>query len=92
MGNHDLELPDAPHSGGGYYLDKSKYTRTWFLTGHKLLGKGNGRYLHTGSISAGCITVDPDKWDELYKHLILSRKKRDHRSIGKIKVIKSKDK
>jgi hypothetical protein len=49
----------------------------------------NDRYLHTGSVSFGCITVDPDEWTALYKYLILSRKG-DGKNVGTIKVIKTR--
>jgi hypothetical protein len=86
-GIHDLELPDAPHRGGEYYMARSIRAKTWFLIGHGLLGDGAGRYLHPGRISAGCVTVtDVENWNRLYQYLILSRKG-DNLSVGTINVI-----
>lgn len=88
LGLHDLELPDAPHQGGAAYVSASSRAKTWFLIGHGLLGEGQGRYLHPGRISAGCVTVTQvANWNNLYMYLILSRKG-DDRSVGTINVIK----
>jgi len=44
-GWYDIELPDYPHSGGQYYLNRSSRAKTWFRIGHE-----GERYLHTGSL------------------------------------------
>jgi hypothetical protein len=80
-GMHDIEIPYEPHPGGDSYTGQAKYAKTWFRVGHS-----GDRFLHCGNISAGCITVkDIDKWDEIYKHLIVSRKGFD--SIGTVEII-----
>ena len=80
-GTYDLEIPDAPHDGGSYYLNYSRYAKTWFRIGHS-----GDRYLHPGERSAGCISVkDTKRWTEIYRYLIISRK-RDSRSVGVVKV------
>ncbi len=80
LGRHDIEIPYEPHPGGDYYKGKARYAKTWFRVGH------NGdRFLHCGNVSEGCITVkEIHRWDEIYKHLIVSRKGFD--SIGTIEV------
>lgn len=76
---------------GQTYVNRAIYAESWFLIGHKMLGNGNGRYLHTGNVSAGCITVkDIHKWNKLYLFLVKSRKKGDNRSVGQVRVINSK--
>lgn len=77
-GKYDLEIPDDPHLLGRYYLQYSKYAKTWFRIGH------NGeRYLHVGRRSEGCVTLtDKEKWTEIYNFLICSRK--DFKSVGEI--------
>ena len=81
-GLYDIEIPDAPHKGGGNYLNQSKRARTWFRIGH------NGeRYLHAGGFSLGCITViEANRWTEIYDNLIKARKG-DFMSVGILEVI-----
>jgi hypothetical protein len=82
LGAHDLEIPDAPHSGGlGYISQGAKYAKTWFRVGH------NGdRYLHCGRATAGCITVtEIDRWDSIYRKLIRARKNLS--SVGTVNVL-----
>ena len=85
-GEHPIQIPDFPHEGGKYYLDKSAYALNWFYlgVGHAVKGK-NDRYLHPGAGSAGCITVDPDEWTKLYQYIILSRSG-DGKNVGKVTV------
>ena len=60
LGTHPVQMPDFPHRWGEQYLTKSRYAKTWFYLGHgNAVPENNDRYLHTGSVSAGCITVDP---------------------------------
>lgn len=81
-GRYDIELPDYPHSGGQYYIDRSTRAKTWFRLGHS-----GDRYLHTGSRSLGCITItDVEKWGEVYNKLIKARKG-DFLSVGVLDVI-----
>lgn len=80
-GTYDIEIPDAPHSGGAYYEDRATYAKTWFRLGHS-----GDRYLHPGRISAGCVTVtDVPSWDGIYFALIAARKA-DKRSVGTLTV------
>ncbi|MFH1030649.1 MAG: hypothetical protein V1770_05320, partial [bacterium] len=80
-GIYDIEIPDYSHKGGQNY-PQSKYATSWFLIGHD-----GERYLHLGTRSRGCMTViEINKWDELYKSLIIARKG-DGKSIGIVKVI-----
>ncbi|MFB9327994.1 hypothetical protein ACFFSY_18875 [Paenibacillus aurantiacus] len=80
VGVHDIEIPDAPHKGGESYEDRSRFASTWFRIGHS-----GDRYLHTGSVSAGCVTMtDIPKWTDLYNYLIKRRK--DDKSVGEIHV------
>lgn len=81
-GWHDLELPDYPHPGGQYYLDISSRAKTWFRIGHE-----GEKYLHTGRVSLGCITItEVEKWNEIYDKLIKARKG-DFLSIGVLEVV-----
>ena len=86
-GTHKIQLPDFPHKGGGGYLSQSAYAFSWFYmgVGHAISGK-NDRYLHTGSASDGCVTVNPADWTKVYNYLILSRQG-DQANVGIIKVI-----
>ena len=71
-GIYIIELPDYPHDLGRPYLSKAKRALTWF----RIRVEG-GRYLHTGSRSAGCLTVtNVEKWDSLYDTINLVQKKR----------------
>ncbi len=80
-GIHDIELPVSPHNEhGSDYLEFSIFAQSWFRVGHT-----EGRFLHCGSQSAGCITVtEPKKWTEIYNFLIDRRK--DQPSVGTIDV------
>lgn len=81
-GIYDIEIPDAPHRGGKKYPEL-KYPFTWFLIGHT----GN-RYLHTGVVSKGCITViERNRWDSLCDILMRARKG-DGLSIGTLTITK----
>jgi len=81
IGHHDIEIPYELHPKGSSYTGQAIYAKTWFRIGHS-----GDRFLHCGMGTLGCITVrDIDKWDEIYKHLIISRKGFD--SVGTVKVI-----
>jgi hypothetical protein len=87
-GSYPIQLPDFPHGIGAGYASQAKYTLSWFYlgTGNAVAGN-NDRYLHTGSGSAGCVTVtDIAKWDSLYNHLILCRAV-GGRNVGTIAVV-----
>lgn len=80
-GRHDIEIPYEPHPGGSYYTGQATYAKTWFRIGYS-----GDRFLHCGNVSAGCITVkDIHRWDEIYRHLIISRKGLE--SIGTVEII-----
>ena len=80
-GFYDIEIPDYPHEGGLHYPG-SHYATVWFRIGHT-----GDRYLHTGTRSAGCITlVEQKKWDQMYKVIIQARKG-DSLSVGILEVI-----
>lgn len=80
-GLYDVEIPDAPHRGGGHYPE-SQMAKTWFRIGHS-----GDRYLHAGARSAGCVTLtEIDRWDELCNTLLRARKG-DFVSIGVLEVI-----
>lgn len=74
VGSHPIQIPDFPHELGAGYTAQSPYAKTWFYlgTGNAVSGN-NDRYLHAGSVSAGCITVAPSAWTALYRYLILCR-------------------
>jgi hypothetical protein len=80
-GKYDIEIPNFPHSGGLNY-PKTTRARTWFRVGHD-----GARYIHTGRISRGCITItENQRWDELCQKLINARKG-DGISIGTLLVV-----
>ena len=79
-GTHEIEIPAAPHNLGSGYTSYSKYAKTWFR-----VGNSGSRFLHVGSISAGCITVtDKSNWTKIYNFLIKSRK--SYRAVGTVRV------
>lgn len=85
-GIHPIQIPDFPHTIGRPYLTKSKYALNWFYLRNGVAIPGNDdRYLHTGRVSAGCVTVDPSAWTSLYNYLILCRSG-DGKTVGKVKV------
>lgn len=81
-GVYDLEIPDAPHLGGGSYLERAKLAKVWFRIGHS-----GERYLHTGRVTLGCVTMtEIEHWDDLCKVLMKARKG-DGKSVGTLEVI-----
>lgn len=87
-GQHPIQLPDFPHELGAGYLSSSRFAKTWFYLGrgHAVPGR-NDRYLHTGRVSAGCVTVEPSGWTTLYEYLILCRNN-DGATVGSIAVLR----
>ena len=80
-GTYDLELPYELHTIGSAYRSRAAYARTWFRIGHS-----GDRFLHAGSISAGCVTIRQiERWDEICGRIITSRKG-DMRNVGQIVV------
>ena len=81
-GLYDIEIPDYPHALGGRYEDSAVRAKTWFRIGHE-----GERYLHTGRVSLGCITITEVKhWDEIYNKLIKARKG-DSISVGVLEIV-----
>lgn len=81
-GLYDIEIPDYAHKGGARYQKEAKRAKTWFRIGHS-----GDRYLHTGGISFGCMTVvEKKRWVEIYSALIKARKG-DFLSVGVLEVI-----
>jgi hypothetical protein len=79
-GTYDLELPFEIHHLADPYLKDSPFATTWFRIGH-----AGDRFLHPGSVSAGCATVlDHAEWTRIYNHLVRSRK--DDQSVGTLVV------
>ncbi|WP_113662241.1 hypothetical protein [Pedobacter nanyangensis] len=89
-GEYLLRLPDAPHIYGRPYLDRTSFALTWFFiedTDHL------DRYLHTGSVSEGCVTVglnggeaDFVKWTDIAKILSTQRLASNNAFVGKLVV------
>ena len=80
-GLYDIEIPDAPHTGGLNYPEAHKAT-VWFRIGHS-----GERYLHTGKRTLGCMTIiETKRWPEIYNALIKSRKA-DPDSVGTLEVV-----
>lgn len=88
VGTHPIQIPDFPHEGGSGYLSQSRFAMSWFYLGRGNAVPGrNDRYLHTGRVSAGCVTVDPAGWTALYQYLILCRSN-DAATVGSITVLR----
>jgi hypothetical protein len=86
LGTHPVQIPDFPHELGSGYVGQSQYAKNWFYLGRGFAIPGNNdRYLHTGRVSLGCVTVDPNNWTRLYQYLILCRSS-DAKSVGSIVV------
>jgi hypothetical protein len=87
-GTYPIQIPDFPHQLGTGYITQSSYAKSWFYLGHgNAIPGNNDRYLHTGSVSAGCLTVDPSGWTKLYQQLILCRRG-DGKTVGAIAVVR----
>jgi hypothetical protein len=85
VGTHRIQIPDFPHTLGSTYLSQTNYALNWFFLGVGRATASNDRYLHPGRVSAGCVTVDPSKWTELYRYLI-QRRSGDGKSIGSVRI------
>lgn len=82
-GVYDIAIPDYPHELGLRYAKDVSHATTWFRINHR----DGDRYVHTGGISRGCITIiERGRWDELYAVLISARKD-DGMHIGTLTVI-----
>ena len=82
-GFYDIEIPDDPHKLGLRFIDIAPHATTWFRTNHP----DGDRYLHTGGLSLGCITlIEKERWEELYLFLISARKG-DNLNVGTITVV-----
>lgn len=80
-GIHNLEIPDEVHDKARGYVSQTPFAETWFRIGH-----AGDRYLHPGTGTLGCVTVqDIPKWTEIYQYLI-KRRKGDGKSVGTIQV------
>ena len=85
-GTYPIQIPDFPHELGAGYLPQSRYAKNWFYLGQGAAIRGNNdRYLHTGRVSLGCVTVEPSSWTKLYQYLILCRSG-NGKTIGSIVV------
>lgn len=90
-GTYNLWLPDAVHDMGNPYLSLADYATVWFRIGKE----SSSRYLHVGSVSAGCVTVGEastggtdehkKRWDEIYNYLI--KRRTGSTFVGKIKIL-----
>jgi hypothetical protein len=88
LGFHPIQIPDFPHESGLDYLVKSRYAKTWFYLGHGKAVKGrNDRYLHPGTASDGCITVEPSQWTFFYQYLIRCRSGNE-KTVGIVFVVR----
>jgi hypothetical protein len=69
VGMHDLEIPDEIHKLAQRFVSQTPFAETWFRIGHD-----GDRYLHPGTITEGCNTVeDIAKWTDVYNYLIKRR-------------------
>ncbi|MBW4616140.1 MAG: hypothetical protein KME21_23275 [Desmonostoc vinosum HA7617-LM4] len=84
-GTYDLEIPDYPHvEFGDAYLAQTPYARCWFRIRKGGANTLDTRFLHTGSVSDGCVTVkDVPYWTKIYNYLF-NHRKGDGLSVGTI--------
>jgi hypothetical protein len=72
-------------------MDEARCAKSWFLVGYghavRAEKQGLDRYLHTGMLSDGCITIDPVDWDAVYE-LIIKCRSNDGKNIGTLLVRK----
>ena len=88
VGTHPIQMPDFPHGLGAGYSGQTPYAKTWFYLGNGVAVAGRSdRYLHPGSVSAGCITVDASGWTALYRYLILCRSG-NGKTVGSVTVVR----
>lgn len=74
---YNLMLPDHPHSS--YY---GSYSGVWF----RIEGGPQGdEYFHRGNGSLGCISVNENKWETIYNHVI--NKRSGNKYVGTAKRI-----
>lgn len=87
IGIHPIQIPDFPHMGGANYMSRSEFSKSWFYLGSgNAIASNNDRYLHPGAVSAGCVTVDANRWTDIYRYLILCRGN-DGKTIGTVTVV-----
>ena len=74
-GRYSVLVPDAPHASNMTldYFSRTTSMRAdqvWFPIRHG----NNGRYVHVGNVSEGCVTVlDIDRWPTVHEALISHR-------------------
>ncbi len=76
LGLHPVQIPDFFHDNGSPYSGQSAYATSWFHIGlgHAVRGlTGRDRYLHTGGVSLGCVTMRASEWTRLYQAIIQCR-------------------
>jgi len=84
LGTWALQIPYELHKGGAGFMADSRFAKTWFriITPN---GDVNDRYLHPGTESWGCATVDDTKWwTDIYYYLIDRRDRNG--TVGTIEV------
>jgi len=86
-GVYEISVPDEPHNAGNTYLSQSSYARLWYPIplDQNQDGVPDERFLHCGSVSAGCVTVrDVPQWTGIYRYLYNRRLRED--VVGTITV------
>lgn len=98
IGVYHLELLDSPHNLYGStekYLRKNIHARSWFRIKNKSKEEKKGYFLHFGSISEGCVTIDADSkgteifWERVYQKLTLCREENNTDFIGTIQFLEN---
>lgn len=82
--SYKIFAPDYPHKTSDRYADITKYHRVWFAIEYG----DNSRYIHTGTISAGCVTTPLKYWERLYKYLISNQSEKDGQYVGILQITK----
>jgi hypothetical protein len=93
-GQWDIEIPDFPHELGRGYTGFAPHAMSWFRIAAPI---SKDRYIHPGTISAGCATVGikGDRtsaqgqaalraYEKLYAYLI--RRRKSAGIVGQIQV------
>ena len=81
---YKIFAPDFPHHYSNHYAEQTKYYGVWFAIEYG----DNSRYIHTGRVSDGCVTVPPQHWEALYEYLISNQLSQNDKYVGTIQIIK----
>lgn len=88
IGTHPIQIFDFPHRIGARYAAQTPYAKSWCYLGRGMAIKdSNDRYLHPGTGSLGCVSVNPVHWTALYQRLVRARNG-DAKTVGYLDVVR----